>query len=232
MANDRPNEAPPADVPTYAPRNIWLDTTERRSDAITARHQLPGVPSGLRCPPCLTALAAPDRRQFIGDGSFQLTAQELSTILRHRLKPVILLINNQGYTIERLILGETSSYNDIGEGQYAQLSSVLDPSSRASAFVVASMAELEQALEAAANPSELTFIEVKFERMAQRHGRVRPDGPRVRLRQLGRRAMTLSKADRVHGNRQHRGSSSQIEGEGSENLLRLTRWRRGERNNA
>jgi hypothetical protein len=37
LANDRPNEATPADVPTYAPGNIWLDTTERRSDAIAAR---------------------------------------------------------------------------------------------------------------------------------------------------------------------------------------------------
>lgn len=36
-------------------------------------------------------LAAPERRQilFIGDGSFQLTVQELSTIIRHGLKPII-----------------------------------------------------------------------------------------------------------------------------------------------
>jgi indolepyruvate decarboxylase len=51
--------------------------------------------------------AAPERRHIllIGDGSFQLTAQELSTILRHDLKPLIFLINNGGYTIERTILG-------------------------------------------------------------------------------------------------------------------------------
>src|SRR5262249_13514579 len=47
--------------------------------------------------------AAPERRHllFIGDGSFQVTAQELSTILRHGHKPTIFLINNGGYTIER-----------------------------------------------------------------------------------------------------------------------------------
>ena len=47
--------------------------------------------------------AAPERRHilFVGDGSFQVTAQELSTILRHDHKPVIFLINNGGYTIER-----------------------------------------------------------------------------------------------------------------------------------
>ena len=44
-------------------------------------------------------LAAPERRQilFIGDGSFQLTVQELSTIIRHGLKPIIFLLNNGGY---------------------------------------------------------------------------------------------------------------------------------------
>jgi indolepyruvate decarboxylase len=53
--------------------------------------------------------AAPERRHilFVGDGSFQVTAQELSTILRHDYKPVIFLINNGGYTIERGYLGKT-----------------------------------------------------------------------------------------------------------------------------
>lgn len=37
LANDRLNEVTPADFPTYAPGNIWLDTTQRQSDAITAR---------------------------------------------------------------------------------------------------------------------------------------------------------------------------------------------------
>jgi len=40
-------------------------------------------------------LAAPTRRHllFIGDGSFQLTAQEISTILRHDMKPVIFVVS-------------------------------------------------------------------------------------------------------------------------------------------
>lgn len=33
---------------------------------------------------------------LIGDGSFQLTAQELSTIIRQDVKATILLLNNQG----------------------------------------------------------------------------------------------------------------------------------------
>jgi len=37
---------------------------------------------------------------MIGDGSFQLTAQEISTMIRYNVKPIIVLINNRGYTIE------------------------------------------------------------------------------------------------------------------------------------
>ncbi|KAJ7686676.1 thiamine diphosphate-binding protein, partial [Mycena rosella] len=37
---------------------------------------------------------------FIGDGSLQLTVQELSVMLRHGLKPIIFVLNNSGYTIE------------------------------------------------------------------------------------------------------------------------------------
>ncbi|KAF3917837.1 hypothetical protein ABW20_dc0105632 [Dactylellina cionopaga] len=57
----------------------------------------------------------PSRRVilFIGDGSFQLTGNEVSTMIRHGLKPIIVLINNDGYTIERMIHGEDATYNDI-----------------------------------------------------------------------------------------------------------------------
>ena len=71
-------------------------------------------------------LAAPQRRHllFIGDGSIQLTIQELSTLLREGLKPVIFILNNGGYTIERLIMGENAKYNDIQNWQYSQFAQV------------------------------------------------------------------------------------------------------------
>ncbi|KAG6041827.1 hypothetical protein E4U41_001298 [Claviceps citrina] len=65
------------------------------------------------------ALAAKDmgsnRRTilFVGDGSFQLTAQEVSTMLRHKLNPIIFVICNEGFTIERFIHGMDAGYNDI-----------------------------------------------------------------------------------------------------------------------
>ena len=55
---------------------------------------------------------------FVGDGSFQLTAQEVSTMLRHQYNPIIFLINNHGYTIERYIHGYTRKYNEIATWDY------------------------------------------------------------------------------------------------------------------
>lgn len=114
-----------------------------------------------------TLLAAPDRRQmlFIGDGSLQLTVQELSTILRHGLKPIVFVINNDGYTIERLILGENAAYNDIAEWRYTDLPEVFAPNAKSLNFSVETMPELEAALEQAQKAETLTLIEVKFARM-------------------------------------------------------------------
>jgi indolepyruvate decarboxylase len=92
--------------------------------------------------------AAPDRRHilFIGDGSFQVSAQELSTILRHDYKPVILLINNGGYTIERGYLGKAEPYNDVANWAYANLPKVFRPDTTARSFVVRTVGDLQNAL--------------------------------------------------------------------------------------
>ncbi|KAM0426354.1 hypothetical protein ACHAPT_008395 [Fusarium lateritium] len=57
---------------------------------------------------------------FEGDGSFQMTAQELSTIIHQRLDMIIFLINNDGYTIERLVHGKDAAYNDIAPWRYLE----------------------------------------------------------------------------------------------------------------
>jgi TPP-dependent 2-oxoacid decarboxylase len=48
---------------------------------------------------------------LIGDGSFQLTAQEVSTMIRYGTNPIIFLLNNRGYTIEVEI--HDGPYNNI-----------------------------------------------------------------------------------------------------------------------
>jgi pyruvate decarboxylase len=57
---------------------------------------------------------------FEGDGSFQMTAQELSTIIRQKLDVIIFIINNNGYTIERLIHGPQESYNDVASWRFLE----------------------------------------------------------------------------------------------------------------
>ncbi|EST04586.1 Thiamine pyrophosphate enzyme, C-terminal TPP-binding [Kalmanozyma brasiliensis GHG001] len=50
---------------------------------------------------------------FVGDGSLQLTVQEIGTMIKHGLCPYLFVLNNDGYEIERQIHGPQRSYNDI-----------------------------------------------------------------------------------------------------------------------
>jgi pyruvate decarboxylase len=55
---------------------------------------------------------------LVGDGSFQLVCQEISTMLRFKTNVVIILLNNDGYTIEKLIHGPDRAYNNIQMWRY------------------------------------------------------------------------------------------------------------------
>ncbi|ENW78765.1 hypothetical protein F909_03727 [Acinetobacter sp. ANC 3929] len=112
-------------------------------------------------------LAAPERRQilFIGDGSFQLTVQELSTIIRHDLKPIIFLLNNGGYTIERLIMGENATYNDVQNWKYTEIPNVFNGRKAYKSCVVETAGQLKQTLENIDQFDGLTFIELKLPAM-------------------------------------------------------------------
>jgi indolepyruvate decarboxylase len=106
--------------------------------------------------------AAPDRPTvlFVGDGSFQVTCQDLSTMIRHRLKPVIFLINNDGYTIERVIVDRP--YNDIQPWHYHKL---VDVFGGGLSLDVRTEGELEAALAQAAQADRLVFIEIHTGRL-------------------------------------------------------------------
>jgi indolepyruvate decarboxylase len=103
------------------------------------------------------AVAAPDRQivLFVGDGSFQVTGQDLSTMIRNHLKPIIFLLNNDGYTIERVITDHP--YNDIQPWQYYKLVEVFGGGL---GLDVHTEGELEEALEKAATAEGLVFIEI------------------------------------------------------------------------
>jgi len=72
------------------------------------------------------AVKARDRRiiLMVGDGSFQLTAQEVCQMIRLNLPVLIFLINNRGYTIEVEI--HDGPYNNIKNWDYAGLMKVFN----------------------------------------------------------------------------------------------------------
>ncbi len=107
-------------------------------------------------------IAATDRPVilFVGDGAFQVTCQDLSTMIRNKLKAIVFLLNNDGYTIERVICDHP--YNDIQPWHYHKLVEVYGGGI---AFDVRTEGELEVALIKAEKAEELVFIEIHTDRM-------------------------------------------------------------------
>jgi indolepyruvate decarboxylase len=60
---------------------------------------------------------------LVGDGAFQMTGMELSTIVRRGLAVTVIVLDNKGYGTERLLL--EGSFNDINPWQYQLLPQVL-----------------------------------------------------------------------------------------------------------
>jgi indolepyruvate decarboxylase len=56
---------------------------------------------------------------LVGDGAFQMTGTELSTCIRHGQAPIVVVLNNRGYSTEREIL--EGPFNDIHEWQYEKI---------------------------------------------------------------------------------------------------------------
>ena len=94
-------------------------------------------------------LASPGRRHllFTGEGSLQMTVQELSTVMRHDLKPFISVINNSGYTVERAVLGKDARYNDIANWRYSELPNVFSRDKKAETHIVTTSRELQKVLD-------------------------------------------------------------------------------------
>lgn len=106
--------------------------------------------------------AAPERRVVlvIGDGAAQLTIQELGSMLRDGQRPLVLLLNNGGYTVERAIHGPEQRYNDIALWNWTQLPQALSLQCQAESWRVTETVQLREVLEIAAGRQRLTFVEV------------------------------------------------------------------------
>ncbi|EEI7992692.1 alpha-keto acid decarboxylase family protein [Salmonella enterica subsp. enterica] len=106
--------------------------------------------------------ACPVRRVIliIGDGAAQLTIQEMGSMLRDGQEPVILLLNNDGYTVERAIHGAAQRYNDIASWNWTQIPPALNAAQQAECWRVTQAIQLAEVLERLARPQRLSFIEV------------------------------------------------------------------------
>lgn len=107
-------------------------------------------------------LAAPKKRPLVlaGDGSFQMSAMELSAGIPHGLNPIIVVFNNGGYGTFRPMLD--GYFNDIQPWKYADIVKIIGAGT---GYTVSKEDELSAALAAAKkNNSSPSIIDVKLDK--------------------------------------------------------------------
>lgn len=114
------------------------------------------------------AVAAPDRRVVLvtGEGSHQLTAQEISQFGRRGLKPIVFVLNNSGYLIERLLCNNPEFvYNDLASWHYSEVPHALGCDGWFTARV-STCGEFDKALKTAEQGNTGAYIEVVTDKYA------------------------------------------------------------------
>jgi len=152
-------------------------TMERETEFISPAYY---TSMGFAVPAALGAgMANPGSRALVivGDGAFQMTGMELSTIVRQGLNPIVVVLNNHGYTTERFLL--EGPFNDIQEWAFHKLPEVFGTGL---GLEVRTESELDAALkQAVANTSSFSLLNVHLdrydrspalERLAQRLSRI------------------------------------------------------------
>ena len=134
-------------------------TMSRRTEFISPAYY---TSMGFAVPAAVGAgMANPDSRALVvvGDGAFQMTGMELSTIARNGLNPIVVVMNNKGYTTERFLL--EGSFNDIHDWAFHKIPEVLGAGV---GFNVRTEAEFDEALEASlANTSSFSLLNVHLD---------------------------------------------------------------------
>ncbi len=95
---------------------------------------------------------------LVGDGAFQMTGLELSTVVRYHLNPIVVVLNNGGYATERPMID--GPFNDVLDWNYARLPDLLGSGI---GFRIETEQQLEQALAAArANTESYSILDVRL----------------------------------------------------------------------
>ena len=107
-------------------------------------------------------LAQPDIRPLVlvGDGAFQMSCTELSTIVRNKLNPIVFVLNNDGYTTERFLLD--GDFNDIAPWKYHEITQMIGGGTGVEATTEE---ELDSAIASALESEELFIINVIVDKM-------------------------------------------------------------------
>jgi len=82
-----------------------------------------------------------------GEGSHQLTIQELANFFKYGVKPVIFVLNNNGYTIERILSNDPDDeFNNITKWNYSKVLELFGDGLPSKYFKVTTSNELKEAL--------------------------------------------------------------------------------------
>jgi TPP-dependent 2-oxoacid decarboxylase len=97
---------------------------------------------------------------IVGDGAFQMTGMEISTISRFALNPLIIVLNNNGYGTERPMLD--GPFNDVLRWNYYRIPEIID---HGKGFLIQTEDQLEESLLAAENiySQELCILDVHLD---------------------------------------------------------------------
>jgi indolepyruvate decarboxylase len=133
--------------------------TARRAEFIAPAYYLSmgfAVPASIG-----VAIANPHLRPIVlvGDGAFQMTGTELSTAVRLGLKPIVLILNNEGYGTMRKI--RDGSFNVISQWNYGKICELVGGGE---ATVAKTKGELDGAIRSAMGSNAVRVIDVRLPR--------------------------------------------------------------------
>lgn len=141
--------------------------THERTDFISPAYY---TSMGFAVPAALGAqVARPEERvlAICGDGAFQMTGTELSSIVRLGFAPIVVVLDNAGYGTERFLHPGDWKFNEIHPWKYAKLPEMLGGGT---GYEVRTEGELDAAIRKAwPDKSGMSLIQVHLDRSDASH---------------------------------------------------------------